>query len=62
MKKFLLVVILFIGIVSCEKNKAQCEQLEMDFQTALFNTGGNPAALAEIIRQYNERRNELDCD
>ena len=63
MKTLLLLLVLFLSLISCDKScKEDEEKLAIQYQQALQNAGGNEAAANEVTRQYNEKRANLDCD
>ena len=62
MKKLILLLAVFT-LINCSKdNDDECEELYNTYIEALSHTGGGQAAIDEVTRQYNERRNDLGCD
>lgn len=61
MKKLILIsCILFLS--SCNKDCEQMlKELESDYIRALENANGNPSAIDNASRIYNERKADLNC-
>ena len=60
--KLLLITILFLSFVSCSKDcEDQSKALLNQYNNSIKNANGNPDAIQDLRRQYEQAKANIDC-